>query len=228
MPTDPTSITKGIEIAPFIDHTLLKPEATSTQIARLCHEAQKYGFATVCVNPCFVPQAVAQLEKSPVRVCTVVGFPLGTSTTTMKMLETHLAVAAGAREIDMVIHVGELKAGNTDYVHRDIQAVVQAAQPRALVKVILETCLLTDAEIIHACVLAKAAGAHFVKTSTGFNQAGATVAHIRIMREMVGSSMGVKAAGGIRDFATAQKMLLAGATRLGTSASVAIVTEAAA
>lgn len=211
------------DLAGVIDHTLLKPEATPIQIQKLCQEAREYQFASVCVNPAYVPLAVSELKNSTVPVCAVVGFPLGNATTAMKTIETRMMVTAGAREIDMVIHVGQLKSGNTDGVRDDIQAVVAAAGQGTLVKVILETCLLTDDEIILGCRLAQAAGAHFVKTSTGFNKAGATEAHVALMRQTVGNRMGVKAAGGIRDFETAMKMVQAGASRIGASASVEIV-----
>lgn len=211
------------ELAKIIDHTQLKPEATPRQIRKLCQEAREYHFASVCVNPVYIPLAVAELEGSRVPVCTVVGFPLGSTLTELKALETQIAVAAGAREIDMVIHVGRLKSGDTDNVRKDIEAVVAAAGPGVLVKVILETCLLTDEEIEIGCQLSQQAGAHFVKTSTGFNRAGATAQHIGLMRKTVRNKMGVKAAGGIRDYETALKMVQAGASRIGASASVAIV-----
>jgi len=210
-------------IARLIDHTQLKPEATPAHIIQLCQEAQKYDFASVCVNPAYVDLAVAQLRDYHIPVCSVVGFPLGNVTTEMKVLETQIALVHGAREIDMVIHVGQLKAGNEEYVLQDMTAVVNAASPRASVKVILETCLLTEEEIIKGCQLAQKAGAHFVKTSTGFSTAGATAEQVKLMRNTVGDSMGVKAAGGIRDFETALSMLRAGANRIGASASVAIV-----
>lgn len=217
------SVKKPEDLAGMIDHTLLKPEATPAQIRKLCQEAREHQFASVCVNPAYVPLAVSELQNSTVPVCAVVGFPLGNATTAMKALETRMMVAAGAREIDMVIHVGQLKAGNASGVRDDIQAVVAAAGQGVLVKVILETCLLTDDEIIQGCRLAQAAGAHFVKTSTGFNKAGATAAHVALMRQTVGNLMGVKAAGGIRDFETAMQMVQAGASRIGASASVEIV-----
>jgi deoxyribose-phosphate aldolase len=212
-----------MKINQFIDHTLLKPEATPEQVLHLCEEAQKHNFATVCINPAYVPMAVTKLESSPILVCTVVGFPLGNNISRIKAAETDNAVANGAREIDMVIHVGQLKNHNYQYVEEDIQVVVAAAAPLAIVKVILETCLLDENEIITACKIAQNAGAHFVKTSTGFNKAGATVEQVALMRKTVGDTMGVKAAGGIRDYETAVKMIQAGANRLGTSASVAII-----
>ncbi len=210
-------------VARLIDHTLLKPDATEEDIRRLCEEARRYGFASVCVNPSYVPLAARLLEGSEVAVCTVIGFPLGATTPTTKAIETRDAIANGATEIDMVINVGALKSGNDDLVRRDIQAVVDAARGKALVKVILETALLSREEKIKACLLAKMAGADFVKTSTGFGPGGATVEDVALMREVVGPEMGVKASGGIRDLETAKAMVAAGATRIGASASVAIV-----
>jgi deoxyribose-phosphate aldolase len=209
-------------LAEMIDHTLLKNNATPQDIERLCTEARENHFASVCVNPTHVPLCAQLLRGSGVRVCTVVGFPLGATSTQAKAFETAQAVADGAEEIDMVINVGLLKGGDYPAVLRDIEAVVAAAQGR-LTKVILETCELTDDEKIAGCVLAKAAGAHFVKTSTGFGKGGATPEDIALMRRIVGPRMGIKAAGGIRDCATAQEMVARGATRIGASASVAIV-----
>jgi deoxyribose-phosphate aldolase len=214
---------KPAELAGLIDHTLLKPEATPDQVRKLCQEARDFQFAAVCVNPAYVPLAVLELKNTVVPVCAVVGFPLGNNCTAIKALETQIAVADGAREIDMVIHVGQLKAGNPNFVRDEIQAVVAAAGRGVLVKVILETCLLSNEEIVLGCQIAHQARAHFVKTSTGFNKAGATVEHVALMRKTVGHKMGVKAAGGIRDFETAAKMVQAGASRIGASASVAIV-----
>ena len=211
-------------LAAMIDHTLLKPEATRDQIIKVCQEAVAYRFASVCVNPYWVPLVAEQLKGSPVKVCTVIGFPLGANTSATKALETAEAVNAGATEVDMVINIGALKSGQVDVVRADIKAVVQAAKPKALVKVIIETCLLTDEEKVTACRLAKEAGADFVKTSTGFSTGGATVADIALMRKTVGPDMGVKASGGIRDVAAARAMVEAGATRIGASASTAIVT----
>ncbi len=209
-------------IARLIDHTLLKPDATEADIVKLCREARQFSFASVCINPSYVPLAAKQLEGSPVKVCTVIGFPLGATTPTTKAIETRDAIANGANEIDMVINVGALKSGNDDLVRRDIEAVVGAAKGQALVKVILETALLSKEEIVKACLLAKMAGADFVKTSTGFGPGGAKVEDVALMRKTVGSAMGVKASGGIRDLETAQAMVNAGATRIGASASVAI------
>ncbi len=212
-----------MKINQFIDHTLLKPEATPKQVLQLCEEAQKYNFAAVCINPVYVPLAVDKLQSTLIKVCTVVGFPLGNNISRIKAAETDNAVANGAREIDMVIPVGQLKSHDYQYVEQDIRMVVEAAAPLAIVKVILETCLLEETEIITACKIAQQAGAHFVKTSTGFNKAGAAVEQVALMRKTVRNDMGVKAAGGIRDYETALKMINAGANRLGTSASVAIV-----
>ncbi|AZR74791.1 deoxyribose-phosphate aldolase [Anoxybacter fermentans] len=208
----------------MIDHTLLKPNATEDDIRKLCEEAKKYGFASVCVNPAYVALASKLLRGTGVKVCTVVGFPLGATTTTTKVIETRDAIANGATEIDMVINVGALKSGNNALVKRDIEEVVEAARGRAIVKVILETSLLTDEEKVRACLLSKYAGAHFVKTATGFGPGGATVEDVALMRKTVGNEMGVKASGGIRDLKTARAMIDAGATRIGASASVAIVT----
>lgn len=210
------------ELAKLIDHTLLKPDATKEQIVRLCQEAVQYGFASVCVNPCWVRLCAEAVRGSGVLVCSVVGFPLGAHTMVTKALEAAHAVRDGAQEVDMVINIGMLKSGEHRYVEADIRGVVRAASP-ARVKVIIEACLLTDQEKIYACLLAQRAGAHFVKTSTGFSTGGATAADVALMRRVVGTSMGVKAAGGIRDLATAQTMVAAGADRIGASASVSIV-----
>jgi deoxyribose-phosphate aldolase len=212
------------DLGKLIDHTLLKPDATETDVRKLCEEARKFVFASVCINPSWVGLCARLLEGSPVKVCTVIGFPLGATTPTAKSIETRDAIANGANEIDMVINVGALKSGDDALVRRDIESVVQAARGCAIVKVILETALLTREEKIKACLLAKQAGADFVKTSTGFSSGGATVEDIALMRETVGPGMGVKASGGIRDTATAAAMVAAGATRIGASASVAIVT----
>ncbi len=212
------------QVAAMIDHTLLKPDATSAQIRRLCAEAQEYTFAAVCVNPTWAALCVELLAGSPVRVCSVAGFPLGATLPEAKALETARLVALGVQEVDMVINVGRLKDGDLQTVWEDIAGVVQAAHGRgALVKVIIETCLLTQEEKVAACVLAQAAGADFVKTSTGFNGPGATVADVALMRQVGGPHMGVKAAGGIRTAADARRMIAAGATRIGASAGVQIV-----
>jgi deoxyribose-phosphate aldolase len=215
------------QIAAVIDHTLLRPDATEADIHRVCREACQYGFASVCVNPYWVPLVAAELKGSQVKVCTVVGFPLGANATTIKVAETEAAVLAGAHEIDMVLNVGELRGGNLDAVERDIEAVVVAAHlVDAIVKVILETALLDDGQIKAACASAQAAGAEFVKTSTGFGPGGATTAAVALMRQAVGLRMGVKASGGIRTLEDLKSMLAAGATRIGASASVKIVESA--
>lgn len=211
-------------IAALIDHTLLRPDATADDIRKVCAEARKYGFASVCVNPYWVPMVASELDGSPVKTCSVVGFPLGANSTHIKVAETEAAVRAGAQEIDMVINIGELRGGNGDVVREDIRAVVEAAHRRgAVVKVILETALLDDHQKTVACGLAQDAGADFVKTSTGFGPGGATAHDVELMRRAVGSKMGVKASGGIRTLEDANKMIAAGATRLGASASVKIV-----
>lgn len=210
------------ELARMIDHTLLKPDATRDQVLQLCQEARENLFASVCINPTWVKLAHEQLRNSPVKVCTVIGFPLGATTTLTKVMETRDAIANGADEIDMVINVAALKDGQDQFVEQDIREVVQAASGR-IVKVIFETALLSDPEIVRACHLSKRAGADYVKTSTGFGPGGATAHHIALMRQTVGPEMGVKASGGIRDLETAQEMVKAGATRIGASASVKIV-----
>jgi len=216
-------------IARLIDHTLLKPEATREQVVALCREARQFGFASVCINPYWVATAAAELAGSAVKVCTVVGFPLGATTTRVKMAETEEAVRSGAQEIDMVINVGALRSGDYDAARADIQGVVEVAhRGGALVKTILETALLDDNQKAIACTLAKLAGADFVKTSTGFGPAGATVHDVALMRLTVGPAMGVKAAGGIRTLEDLRRMVEAGATRIGASASVKIVEAAAA
>lgn len=216
--------TSRASVAALIDHTLLRPEATASEIRKVCAEARQYGFAAVCVNPYWAPLVTAEIAGSTVKTCTVIGFPLGANATFIKVAEAAEAVRAGAREIDMVLNVGELRGGNEDGVLRDIRAVVETAhQGAAIVKVILETALLSDEQKITACGLAKDAGAEFVKTSTGFGLAGATVEDVALMRRAVGSVMGVKASGGIRTLADLQKMMAAGATRVGSSSSVKII-----
>lgn len=216
-----------MDIAKYIDHTLLKPEATWVDIAKLCDEAAEHHFAAVCVNPPFVKQCAQALRGSDVAVCAVVGFPLGAHTTATKVFETREAIDNGATEIDMVINIGALKARQDDLVREDIRAVVDVARAaRAIVKVIIECALLTDDEKVRACELAKEVGADFVKTSTGFSAGGATVHDVQLMRQVVGDQIGVKAAGGIKTLAQVEAMLEAGATRIGTSAGVAIVREA--
>jgi deoxyribose-phosphate aldolase len=212
------------KIAGMIDHTVLKPEATPDDITKLCGEAKKYIFASVCVNPSFVSLCTELLKDSDVKVCTVIGFPLGATTTEVKKFETEQAIENGAREVDMVINVGRLKAGDYDYVYNDIYQVVQTAQKyRVISKVILETALLTDEEKIKACLLVKKAGADFVKTSTGFSKGGATVGDVALMKYVVGAGIGVKASGGIRSREEAEAMVASGADRIGASASVKIV-----
>lgn len=209
-------------MASYIDHTLLKPEATEEQVLVLCAEARKYNFYSVCINSSYVSVAAKALKGSAVKVCAVVGFPLGAATTATKAFEAREAVENGASEIDMVIHIGALKSGNEGYVAEDIAAVVEAAGGN-IVKVIIETGLLTDEEKIIACRLADQAGAHFVKTSTGFGPGGATIADIALMRETVGPLLGVKASGGVRTPEAARQMIEAGATRIGTSSGIAII-----
>lgn len=210
------------ELARMIDHTLLKPEATTKDILRICQEAKQFGFASVMVNPTHVAVAAEALNNSEVKVCTVVGFPLGASTTEVKVFEAQDALQNGANELDMVINVGALKSGDFDRVLRDIKGVVEAAKNR-VIKVIIETCFLTEEEKIKACQLAKTTGAHFVKTSTGFGSGGATIEDVQLMRKVVGPKMGVKAAGGIRTYEEAIRMIRAGANRLGASAGVTII-----
>jgi len=225
----PHAIVMDANIAALIDHTLLRPDATAADVRRLCAEARKYGFAAVCVNPCWVKLAAAELDGCGVNVCTVVGFPLGANATETKVFETRLALEWGAREIDMVINIGELKGKNEDAASADIRAVVETAHARgAIVKAILETALLHDTEKAAACRIAKLAGADFVKTSTGFGPAGATVEDVALLRRAVGLQMGVKASGGIRTLEDLKKMVAAGASRIGASASVRIMEQAAA
>lgn len=214
-------------LAKYIDHTLLKPDATETQIRKLCQEAMDYGFFSVCVNSSFVPLCRELLQGSGVKVCAVVGFPLGAMSTPAKACETKWAVDNGADEIDMVLHLGALKANDSSYVKEDIQKVVDAAQGRT-VKVILETALLSQEEKIRACELAKAARAHFVKTCTGFGGGGATLEDVRLMKAAVGNHLQVKASGGVRDTATAKAMIEAGASRIGTSSGIQILQNQAA
>lgn len=210
-------------IASIIDHTILKPEAGEADVERICSEAVKYGFASVCVNPCYVKMCSKLLSGSSVKVCTVIGFPLGANTTETKVFEATKAVEEGAHEVDMVINMGALKDKKYDYVLNDIKSVVEAVKDRAIVKVILETCLLDDDEKVKACEIAQKAGAAFVKTSTGFNKGGATAHDVALMRKTVGDSMGVKASGGVRTYDDAVKMIEAGASRIGASASVKII-----
>lgn len=212
------------EIARMIDHTLLKPDATSAQIKQICDEAKTHNFASVCINPTHVRACAAMLKDAAPKVCTVIGFPLGASSSVVKSYEADAAIQEGADEIDMVINIGALKDGNDELVVDDITGVVETAHSKGkIVKVIIETCLLTDAEKEKACLLAKEAGADFVKTSTGFAGGGATVEDVALMRRVVGAEMGVKASGGVRSYEDALAMVEAGATRLGASAGVKIV-----
>lgn len=213
-------------LARMIDHTALKPETSLSDIRTLCEEAQRFCFASVCVNPCYVPFVAEWLAASQVQVCTVIGFPLGANRSEVKAREAEVAVADGATEIDMVLNVGMLKSEQFDVVESDVRAVVRAAgkgRRRAITKVILETAILSDEEKVIACVLAQNAGADFVKTSTGFSKGGATASDVALMRRAVGGTMGVKASGGIRSIQDAETMIAHGATRIGASASVAIV-----
>jgi len=216
-----TTITKE-KLAKMIDHTLLEPSATYEKIEKLCKEALTYGFASVCINPFHAARAAKLLNGSDVKVCCVVGFPFGATTPEVKAFETRNAIENGAQEIDMVINIGALRSKDYELVKKDIQAVVEAARG-ATVKVIIEAGFLTDEEKVKACELAKEAGAHFVKTSTGFGPMGALPSDVKLMRKIVGDEMGVKAAGGIRDFRDALRLIEAGANRLGTSASIPIV-----
>ncbi|MBG9445621.1 deoxyribose-phosphate aldolase [Cytobacillus firmus] len=210
-------------VAKMIDHTLLKADATKDQIEKICAEAKEYNFASVCVNPTWVKLSSDLLNGTEVKVCTVIGFPLGASTPETKAFETKNAIENGATEVDMVINIGALKGGDNELVERDIRAVVDAAKGKALTKVIIETCLLTEEEKVRACELSVKAGADFVKTSTGFSTGGATAEDIALMRKTVGPDLGVKASGGVRSAEDAQKMIEAGATRIGASSGAAIV-----
>lgn len=212
-------------ISSYIDHTILKPEASEKDVIKICNEALEYGFASVCINPCFVKLAYSMLKDSSVKVCTVIGFPLGANTSAVKAFEADEAIQNGAEEIDMVLNIGALKDGKLQYVQEEIEAVAKVCKGRALLKVIIETCLLSDEEKIKACNAVKLAGANYVKTSTGFSSSGATEADVALMRKTVGEDFGVKASGGIRDLAAALVMIKAGATRIGASASVKIIKE---
>lgn len=212
-----------MNLAKYIDHTVLKPEATEEAVIKLCSEAKEYGFASVCVNPYYTSLAAKELKDSEVKVCVVIGFPLGANTKEVKAFETNQCIEMGAQEVDMVINIGALKDKKYDVVKADIEAVVNAANKRALVKVIIEASLLTDEEKVEVCAIAKNAGADFVKTSTGFSTGGATAADVALMRKTVGEDIGVKASGGIRDYKAAMEMVNAGANRLGLSAGIAVV-----
>ena len=214
-----------MELNKYIDHTLLKPEATKEQIIKLCEEARQYDFASVCVNTCYVPLAKELLAGSDVKVCCVVGFPLGAMDTVSKAFEAKTAVENGAQEVDMVINIGALKDKDYDYVTKDIAAVVEASKP-AIVKVIIEACLLTDEEKVEACKCSMNAKAEFVKTSTGFSTHGATPEDVALMKKTVGDVCKVKAAGGVRSYDDAMKMIEAGADRLGCSAGIKVMEEA--
>ena len=214
-----------MDVAKYIDHTILKPEATVEDVKKHCKEAREYNFASVCVNGCYAALVSTELAGSDVKTCVVVGFPLGAMTKEAKAFETIDAINNGANEIDMVINVGALKDKNYALLKEDIEAVVNAAKGKAIVKVIIETCLLTDEEKVKACEIAKEAKADFVKTSTGFSSGGATKEDIALMRKTVGPDLGVKASGGVRDYKTAMDMINAGASRIGASAGIAIVSE---
>jgi deoxyribose-phosphate aldolase len=213
---------KSSELAGMIDHTILKPNATASQIDKLCMEAKEYGFASVCVNPVWVQRCKSTLSGSKVKVCTVIGFPLGANSTEAKAAEAGIALKHGADELDMVLNVGKLLDGELAYVERDIRAVVDEVRGK-VVKVILEICFLDEKQIVQACKLAEKARAKFVKTSTGFGPSGATVEAVKLMRNSVSQRIGVKAAGGIKDYKTAMEMIKAGANRIGASAGVEII-----
>lgn len=215
-----------IRLSPYIDHTLLKPDAKVDEIDQLCDEARQYGFASVCVLPAWVRRCAERLKESQVKVCTVVGFPLGGSVAKIKVKESSQAVEDGAQEIDMVINIGALKSGYFNQVREEIEGVVREVKGQALVKVIIETSLLTAEEKRTACQIILDAGAHFVKTSTGFSGGGATVEDVRFIKEIVGARAGIKASGGIRTYSAALAMIQAGATRLGTSSALAILKDA--
>lgn len=214
-----------MKLASMIDHTILKPEAGKEQVETICREAREYGFASVCVNSSYVPLCAELLRDTEVKVCTVIGFPLGAMSTAAKAAEARQAIFDGAEELDMVIHIGMLKDGNNEYVEQDIHSVVEEARGKAAVKVIIETCLLSEEEKVRACMLAKKAGADYVKTSTGFSTGGATAEDIALMKNTVGKDMKVKASGGIRTREKAEEMRKAGADRIGTSSGIRIVEE---
>ena len=209
----------------YIDHTILKPDADEAAVIKLCREAKEYGFASVCVNPYYTKLVHEELKGSGVKTCVVIGFPLGANTKAVKAFETKEAMENGAEEVDMVINIGALKDKKYAVVKEDIEAVTKTAKGKAIVKVIIETCLLTDEEKVTACTIAKEAGADFVKTSTGFSTGGATENDVKLMRETVGDDIGVKASGGIRNFKTAIAMIEAGANRIGASAGISIIEE---
>jgi deoxyribose-phosphate aldolase len=218
-----------LALAKLIDHTLLKPNVTDQDVTRLCEEAKQYKFASVCINPCYVPLAAKLLAGSPVKVCTVIGFPLGANTVETKIAEAEQAIQNGAHELDYVLNISDVLNGRWSEVEKEMAAFTalrSRTEKPLLIKVILETCYLSDEQIAEACKQAKAAGLDFVKTSTGFGSSGAKVEHIRLMREIVGPNIGVKASGGIRSYADAKAMVDAGASRIGASASITIVTNA--
>jgi deoxyribose-phosphate aldolase len=215
-----------MELSKYIDHTILKPEATSEQVKKVCSEAKQYNFASVCINPYYAKLVSSELKGTEVKTCVVIGFPLGANTKEVKAFEALDAVANGAQEVDMVINIAALKDKNYDVVENDIKAVVDSVKGKALLKVIIECCLLTKEEKVMACKLSLKAGADFVKTSTGFSTSGAKAEDVKLMKETVGANVGVKAAGGIRDYKTTMEMINAGANRIGASAGIAIVKEA--
>jgi deoxyribose-phosphate aldolase len=214
-----------MKINEYIDHTLLKPDATDKDIIRLCSQAKENNFKSVCINPCHVSLAVSELKKSTVKTCCVIGFPLGASNAEIKSFEAHTVIFEGAQEVDMVINIGALKDKHYEVVEEEIRAVAAAARGKALVKVIIECCLLSDAEKKKACELVISAGADFVKTSTGFSTSGADIKDILLLKKIAGDSIGIKASGGIKDYKTALAMITAGATRIGTSSGVDIVKQ---
>ena len=215
-----------MEISKYIDHTILKPDATSEEVKKVCSEAKEYNFASVCINPFYAKLVSSELRGTEVKTCVVIGFPLGANTKEVKAFEASNAVANGAQEVDMVINIASLKDKKYDVVEDDIKSVVDSVKGKALVKVIIECCLLTKEEIVMACKLSLKAGTDFVKTSTGFSTSGAKVEDVKLMRDTVGKNIGVKAAGGIRDFKTTMGMINAGANRIGASAGIVIVKEA--
>lgn len=215
-----------MELSKYIDHTILKPDATCAQVKKVCSEAKEYNFASVCINPYYAKLVSSELKGSDVKTCVVIGFPLGANTKEVKAFEALNAVENGAQEVDMVINISALKDKKYDVVENDIRAVVESVKGKALVKVIIECCLLTNEEKVMACKLSATAGTDFVKTSTGFSTSGAVVEDVKLMRETVGQNIGVKAAGGIRDYKTTIEMINSGATRIGASAGIAIVKQA--
>ena len=214
-----------MQLSKYIDHTILKPDATSEEVKKVCSEAKEYNFASVCINPYYARLVSSELEGTKIKTCVVIGFPLGANTKEVKAFEASNAVANGAQEVDMVINIGALKDKMYDVVENDIKAVVESVKGKALVKVIIECCLLTNEEKVMACSLSLKAGTDFVKTSTGFSTSGAKTEDVKLMRKTVGENIGVKAAGGIRDYKTTMEMISAGANRIGASAGIVIVKE---